>query len=223
MSALVILLNMFSNAQENKAASGFCKTVNCWSHQRGVRGKRTCVSPSCRGCHRSPKLQHRSYMPGLSAEGSFLCMICVVTMVILRGKRRTPGDPGAASTSDVLHGDTKCVHRQKVQGHPGHKKGLCDKARGEVGAGKGCTAPPALAAAPYFPPCHGMWVTTTSLGQTLAWFPSSDSHSACTNRSCPKKFIQILFAWWSSRLRLTFSAGYTFLEAFYWSLLWDEP
>lgn len=39
MSVLVILLNTFSNAQANKAANGFCKTLHHGSHERGVRGQ----------------------------------------------------------------------------------------------------------------------------------------------------------------------------------------
>lgn len=49
---------------------------------------------ACRKCHGSPKLQYRSYMPALSAEGTFLSMIGVVRMVMLQDKSSTTGDPG---------------------------------------------------------------------------------------------------------------------------------
>lgn len=49
---------------------------------------------ACRRCLRSPKLQHRSDTPALSAEGTLLSMICAVTMVMLWGKKNTAGEPG---------------------------------------------------------------------------------------------------------------------------------
>lgn len=230
MSVLVILPNMFSNTQAKKAASGFCKTLNHRSHEHGIRGQEDLCATvlgwlydagNCQGvCLRKVSQKSQTgvtplpWVLGGPSEQDLCC-----NSGDAPGQEEHSWGPRAASTSDVLHGDTKCVPRQKTQGHPGCMKGHVTKPGVRSGCWEVGHSTPSSASGTVLPTQPRDVSDNQQAGQTLAWFPSSHSHSACTKRSCPKKFIQILFACLSSRLRLSFSAGYTFLEAFYWSLL----
>lgn len=117
MSVLVILLNTFSNAQENTAANGFCKTPNHWSHEHGVRGQEYLCVTFLQKVSQKPQTTEQ----GLHAcpEGTFLSMICALTMVMLQGKRSTAGHPGQPPLVTCYTGTPNVCTGRKLRGTHG--------------------------------------------------------------------------------------------------------